>query len=469
MTSSAAASGTGFGGHPSGLATLFFVEMWERFSYYGMRAILVLYCVAAPAIGGLGFSTQDAASLYGTYTMAVYLLSVPGGLIADRWLGARRSVLLGGIVIIAGQFTLTVASLPFFYTGLSLIAIGTGLLKPNISTMVGSLYSKDDPRRDSGFSLFYMGINVGAVMAPLVCGYLAESPAFKAWLAGRGFDPAGSWQWGFAAAGVGMIAGLLVFLLRRGTLSGVGERPAVRKKATSTQVSAVESHGALTGEEWKRIFAISILFAFTILFWSAYEQKGASLNLFAKQLVSTSLFGWEFPASWLQSLTPFYVILLAPVFARMWIRMGDRQPSSPAKFALGLLAIGLAFCLLVPASALTAAGKISPLWLAAVYLLDVIGELCLSPVGLSTVTKVAPIRLVGLMMGAWFFAASLGNKLAGYFSTFFVADDPNRLVWLYGSIAAGLLLGAGLLFLLTGRLRRLMGEENGASPNGKPA
>jgi POT family proton-dependent oligopeptide transporter len=455
MASSMAAGGAGFGGHPPGLATLFFVEMWERFSYYGMRAILVLYCVALPASGGLGFSTQDAASLYGTYTMAVYLLSVPGGLVADRWLGARRSVFLGGLVIIAGQFALTVASMPFFYAGLSLIAIGTGLLKPNISTMVGSLYAQGDPRRDSGFSLFYMGINVGAVMAPLACGFLAESPSFKSWLASMGFNPAGSWHWGFAAAGVGMVAGLLVFVWRRGTLSAVGDRPAPRPKVDS---KTAEPHGALSGEEWKRIFAISILFAFTILFWSAYEQKGASLNLFAKQLVSTSLFGWEFPASWLQSLTPFYVILLAPVFARLWVKMGDRQPSSPAKFALGLLAIGLAFCLLVPASGLTAQGKISPLWLAAVYLLDVVGELCLSPVGLSTVTKVAPARLVGLMMGAWFFATSLGNKLAGYFSTFFVADDPSRLMTLYGGIAALLLGGAAVLFLATGKLRKLMGE-----------
>jgi POT family proton-dependent oligopeptide transporter len=453
MGSNQVSAATAMGSHPPGLATLFFVEMWERFSYYGMRAILVLYAVALPAQGGLGFSTQEAATLYGTYTMAVYLLSVPGGLIADRWLGARFAVVIGGVVIVCGQFSLTVSSLPFFYLGLSLIAIGTGLLKPNISTMVGSLYSSADPRRDSGFSLFYMGINVGAVMAPLACGFLAESAAFKGWLAANGFDPQASWHWGFGAAGVGMIAGLVVYTLRRGTLAAVGARPKQHLHA-----GGAEPHGALTREEWKRIGAISILFTFTILFWSAYEQKGASLNLFAKQLVSTQLFGWQFPASWLQSLTPFYVILLAPVFARMWISMAERQPSSPAKFALGLAAIGCAFCLLVPASGLTAGGKISPLWLAAVYFLDVVGELCLSPVGLSTVTKVAPVRLVGLMMGAWFFATSLGNKLAGYFSTFFVAHDPDRLMWLYGSIAAALLVSAGVLAVATPKLRRLMGE-----------
>ncbi|NWF84286.1 MAG: hypothetical protein HXY18_10700 [Bryobacteraceae bacterium] len=252
-----------------------------------------------------------------------------------------------------------------------------------------------------------------------------------------------------------MIAGLCLFLLRRDTLATAGLRPADRVRAGSH-----EPAGPLTAGEWKRIAAISILFAFTILFWSAYEQKGASLNLFARHLVRTQLGGWEFPASWLQSMTPFYVIVLAPIFARMWMRMGDRQPSSPIKFALGLAAIGLAFCLLVPASALTASGKISPLWLAAVYFLDVVGELCLSPVGLSTVTKAAPARLVGLMMGAWFFATSLGNKLAGYFSGFFAADDPGVLMRLYGGIAAGLLLSALILAFAAPALKRFMAQES---------
>src|SRR5436190_7839693 len=261
-------SAQALGSHPPGLATLFFVEMWERFSYYGMRAILVLYAVAPIAAGGLGFTTKEAASLYGTYTMPVYLLSVPGGLIADRWLGARMAVLLGGIVIVCGQFCLTVSSLTCFYAGLSLIAIGTGLLKPNISIMVGGLYGEKDPRRDSGFSLFYMGINVGAVMAPLACGFLAESATFKAWLSARGFDPAASWHWGFGAAGVGMIAGLIVYLLRRDTLATVGHRPA--SGASKAGAAPAEP---LTAREWSRIGAIFILFTFTIFFWAAYEQK----------------------------------------------------------------------------------------------------------------------------------------------------------------------------------------------------
>jgi len=434
-------------GHPSGLRTLFFAEMWERFSYYGMRAILVLFMVTPVAQGGLGFSTVDAASLYGTYTMLVYMASVGGGLIADRFLGASRSVLLGGIVIACGHFSMAAHSLTFFYTGLGLIVIGTGLLKPNISTMVGSLYAPGDPRRDSGFSLFYMGINIGAVMAPLVCGWLAESSTFKGWLAAQGFNPAYSWHWGFAAAGVGMLVGLAVFARHRARLPSAGPMGGISEAAVP--------QSPLTRHEMMRVVAITILFAFTIMFWSAYEQKGASLNLFARDLVERSLFGWNFPASWLQSLTPLYVILLAPIFARLWIGMGDRQPTSSRKFALGLFAIGIAMLLLVPASALTAQGKISPLWLVAVYFFDVVGELLVSPVGLSMVTRLSPAKIVGLMMGAWFFATSLGNKLAGYFSGFFVANDPGALIRLYGGIAVMLMVGAVVLALAASKIDRM--------------
>lgn len=440
------------GKHPAGLTTLFFTEMWERFSYYGMRAILVLFMVAPATSGGLGFDTKQATSLYGTYTMLVYLLAVPGGFVADRFLGASRTVLTGGVIIALGQFALAVHSLSFFYTGLAMIALGTGLLKPNISTMVGSLYGKNDPRRDSGFSIFYMGINVGAVLAPLVCGWLAESKTFQQVLAARGWNPAASWHWGFASAGVGMLIGLAVYLLRWRTLPESGHRSNGAGKQT-------RPHAAWTGADTRRVVAIGILFVFTILFWAAYEQKGASLNLFAKQLVSTDLWGWSFPASWLQSLTPFYVILLAPLFARLWIRLGDRQPGGPRKFALGLLSIGCAMCLLVPASSMTAEGKISPLWLACVYLFDVIGEMCLSPVGLSMVTKLSPPQVVGLMMGAWFFATSLGNKLAGYLSGFFVAGEPGTLMRLYGGLGVVLLFAAALLAWLAPRIERMTAEK----------
>ena len=443
---------SGIAGHPRGLTTLFFTELWERFSYYGMRAILVLYMVAPVAQGGLGFDTKHATSIYGTYTMSVYLTALPGGLIADRFLGARLAVLLGGIVIALGHFSMVFHSMTSFYSGMVLIALGTGLLKPNISAMVGGLYSENDPRRDSGFSIFYMGINIGAVLAPLVVGFLAQHEGFKAFVASMGFDPSTSWHWGFGAAGIGMTVGLIIFVLKRKQLVGVGERLRKRKKADEPVANR-----PLTSSDWKRIAAIFIFFLFTILFWAAYEQKGASLNLFAKGLVRTEGFGFRFPSSWLQSCTPFFVIILAPIFSMLWIRMGKRQPSSPVKFTLGLLFIGLAYVLLVPGAALTAYGKISPLWLVGLYFLEVVGEMCLSPVGLSTVTKLAPVKLVGIMMGVWFLAASFGSKLAGYLSGFYVPNS-GTLVKLYGGIAAGLLVSAALLALLTPKVKKLMGE-----------
>ena len=447
---------TGIFGHPRGLSTLFFTELWERFSYYGMRSILVLYMVAPVAQGGLGFDVKSAATLYGSYTMWVYLTGLPGGLAADRLFGARLAVLLGGIVIVFGHISMVFHSMFFFYAGLTLIAIGTGLLKPNISTMVGSLYSETDPRRDSGFSIFYMGINLGALAAPLCVGYLAQGGSFKRFLSSIGFDPATSWHWGFGAAAVGMTLGLIVYLINRKRLEHVGNRT-TRKKTKEVQAVA---NVPLTSTDWKRIGAIFVFFLFTILFWAAYEQKGASLNLFAKDLVRTEVFGIPFPSSWLQSCTPAFVILLAPVFSYLWVRLGDRQPSSPVKFTLGLLFIAMAYCLLVPAAWMTAQGRISPLWLVGLYFLEVVGEMCLSPVGLSTVSKLAPVKLVGIMMAVWFLAASFGNKLAGYLSTFFVSNNPTQLVKLYGGIAVGLLISAGILALLTPKVKKLMGTVN---------
>ncbi|HSS19644.1 MAG TPA: peptide MFS transporter [Pyrinomonadaceae bacterium] len=514
----------------SGFSSL--LRCGERFSYYGMRAILVLYMVALPAQGGLGFDTKQAASIYGTYTMCVYLTALPGGMIADKLLGAKLAVLIGGIVIACGHFSMVVPSLTFFYLGMVLIAIGTGLLKPNISAMVGGLYGKDDPRRDSGFSIFYMGINIGAVLAPLVCGYLAQGESFKRLMASMGFDVSTSWHWGFGAAGVGMCLGLVVFLFNQKRLPDIArsvptESETVTEKLDSeaqpargnpviavilslvipgaghfyrgrtgaalswlfayvlawiwylttggiiltsalvgiviaAAISAALAPRAgtqLNAGEWKRVGAIFVFFLFTILFWAAYEQKGASLNLLAKDLVRTEIFGMKFPSSWLQSCTPAFVIILAPIFSYLWVRLGKRQPSSPIKFTLGLLFIGLAYCLLVPGVWLTANGRISPLWLVGLYFLEVVGEMCLSPVGLSTVTKLAPVKLVGIMMGVWFLAASLGSKLAGYFSGFYVPQS-STLVKLYGGIAAGLLVSAGLLALLTPRVKKLMGGVN---------
>ena len=443
-----------FIGHPKGLAPLFFTELWERFSYYGMRAILVLYMVAPQAQGGLGFDVKRGASIYGTYTMAVYITALPGGLAADYLLGARLAVFIGGLIIAAGHFSMIFHSMTSFYLGMVLIAVGTGLLKPNISAMVGGLYGENDPRRDSGFSIFYMGINVGAVLAPLVCGFLAQSDSFKGILTSNGFDPNKSWHWGFGAAGVGMILGLIIFVIFGSWLAHVGSR--ITKKAVE-KVSEVAASQPLTASDWKRIAAIFIFFVFTILFWAAYEQKGASLNLFAKELVRTEIFGIGFPSSYLQSCTPFFVIILAPIFSYLWVSLKDRQPSSPAKFTLGLLFIGAAYLLMIPASMLTVQGKISPMWLVGLYFLEVCGEMCLSPVGLSTVTKLAPAKLVGIMMGVWFLASSLGSKLAGYLSGFYVGNNSTQLVTLYGGIAVGLLVATVVLAILTPTIKRLMG------------
>ena len=446
-----------FAGHPRGLGTLFFTELWERFSYYGMRSILILYMTSAAAAGGLGMSVPEAAGLYGTYTMAVYLTALPGGLIADYLTGARLAVFIGGIIIAAGHFSMAFHSTTTFYMGLGLIAIGTGLLKPNISVMVGGLYRENDPRRDSGFSIFYMGINVGALLAPLVVGYLAKGESFKRFLSSMGMDPAKSWHWGFAAAGVGMVFGLIIYLLNRRQLARVGSKV---KTVTKGTAAAPGTANPLTREDWKRIAAIFIFFLFTILFWGAYEQKGASLNLFADRLVRTEIFGVGFPSPYLQSLTPLFVILLTPLFAIMWVRLKERQPSSPGKFTIGLLLIGLAYVLIVPAAMLTAQGKVSFWWLVGLYFLEVCGEMCLSPVGLSTVTKLSPPKLVGIMMGVWFLAAALGNKLAGYLSSYFVSNDSWRLTLLYGGIAAGLLVSAGVLAMFTPAIKRLMGKVN---------
>lgn len=444
---------SGFFGHPKGLGPLFFTELWERFSYYGMRSILIHYMTYATAEGGLAFDVPRASSIYGWYTMAVYLTALPGGWIADYVTGARLAVLIGGIIIACGHFSMVFHSTSLVFVGMGLIAIGTGFLKPNISVMVGNLYRENDPRRDSGFSIFYMGINVGALLAPLIVGFLAKG-GFKNILISLGMDPNTSWHWGFGAAGIGMVIGLIVYNLNRKTLARVGNK-VPRSLKIKTEVAPA---APLTKSDWMRIVAIVILFVFTILFWAAYEQKGASLNLYADKLTNTTIFGIPFSAVYLQSLTPAFVILLTPFFSKLWLGMGDRQPSSPVKFTLGLLLIGLAYSLLIPASILTAQGRVSFWWLVGVYFIEVCGEMCLSPVGLSTVTKLAPARFVGLMMGAWFLATALGNKLAGYLSGFFVANDSWRLTKLYGGIAVGLVISAAMLALLTPTVKKLMGR-----------
>lgn len=422
-----------------------------EFSYYGMRALLTLFMVAPVTVGGLGWSVERAGTVYGNYTMSVYVLTIAGGWLADVWLGARRAVLSGGIIIACGHFAMAVGTVPLFLTGLGLIAVGTGLLKPNISTMVGSLYAPSDARRDAGFSLFYMGINLGGFLAPLITGFLAQHPLFQEWLVQWGMDPLKSWHWGFGAAGVGMTLGLVQYVVGAPRLRSVGNAPS-RAAARPT----AEPPRPLNAGDYQRIAAIVILCAFVVIFWALFEQAGSTLNLFADKLTENRVFGWVFPSSWYQSLNSVFVILLAPVFAWFWIRLGDKQPSSPAKFAAGLFFQGLAFLWMVPAAKLTADGLVSPIWLVVFYLLQTIGEMCLSPVGLSTVTKLSPPKLVGLMMGAWFVAAGLGNKLAGELSKLF-SDDPAKLASAFGQQALFVIGASALLLVLVPAIKRLQG------------
>ena len=481
----------GLGGHPRGLTTLFFTEMWERFSYYGMRALLMLFMVKTAAEGGLAFDTKKAAAIYGTYTMSVYLLSILGGFIADNFIGARRAVLVGGIVIATGHFTMAIGSLETFYGGLVLIAMGTGLLKPNISTMVGSLYRPTDERRDAGFSIFYMGINLGAFLSPLVTGYLAQSADWKARLAAWGMDPIHSWHWGFGAAGVGMTLGLIVYVLQRQRLAHVGQAPApeadgsrpwgklalvalgsaaliTAMKASdqypvlvyvlfALQIAAILFFAFRPDQDSKRLAAILVFFFAAEIFWAIFEQTGSTISLFADRLTRNEVLGWSFPSSYWQSINSVWVILLAPVFAFLWIALGHKQPSSPMKFTLGLLFVSLSFVLMVPAAKLTATGKVGPLWLVGLFFLQTVGEMLLSPVGLSTMTKLAPRRLVGLVMGIWFLAAALGNKLAGVLAGEFKSDNADQLATFFWHQALGVGAATLVLLALVPWVKKLMG------------
>src|SRR5262245_58764642 len=365
---------SGIGGHPRGLTTLFFTEMWERFSYYGMRALLILYMTTAVAGGGLGFDTKTAAGIYGAYTGSIWLMSLHGGWIADNVLGARNSVLVGGIIIALGHYSMAVPTIYTFFIGLVLIVLGTGLLKPNASAIVGELYNPEDQRRDAGFSIFYMGINIGASTAPLVCSFLGEKI---------------EWHLGFGAAGVGMTFGVIQYVLGRERLAHVGAPPrqtsfetrrkiaigAVFMAATSAAVGVlffgpeivVENKalimvGALVvflgwlflaflkPEEKKPVGVIVILFLFSIIFWACYEQAGSSFTLFADRFTNRYIFGREFPASWYQSSPALFVVLLTPIFVLLWRKMGERQPSSPVTFSVGLVVVGLRAALWLVAS-----------------------------------------------------------------------------------------------------------------------
>ena len=485
-------------GHPSGLSTLFFTELWERFSYYGMRGLLVLFMVDAVEKGGMGLNDRTASSIYGLYTAFVYLAALPGGWIADRLIGAQRAVWIGGLIIAAGHFTLAIPSTKAFFLGLILVVIGTGFLKPNISSIVGQLYPEGGSMRDAGFTIFYMGINIGAFLGPLICSYLGEQV---------------NWHLGFGAAGIGMLFGVAQYkfsAVRLGdaglhafksqdqlnaagfdkawylviagfivvgtmVILGLGELitfDALTLAQNTTYVIVgiafaffiyVFAFGNLTPDERSQTLVIVILFVTSAVFWSGFEQAGSSLNLFADRYTDRMLFSFEVPAGWFQSLNPFYIVVLAPIFAAAWVKLARRQldPSMPAKFALGLIILGLGFLIMVAAAKLVVAGnQAAPYWLILTYLLHTMGELCLSPVGLSSVTKLAPKRFVGQMMGIWFLATSLGNLIAGLLAGRFNPETLNEMPGLFMQIVV-ISVGSGVFLLLFVKpIKKLIGADS---------
>lgn len=386
-------------GHPVGLYILFFTEMWERFSYYGMRAILVLYLVAQ-AQGdnpGLGWTNGDALALYGWYTMLVYVASIPGGWIADKFLGQKKSVLYGGILLVAGHSILAIEQMWAFYTGLGLIILGVGMLKPNISTMVGGLYKKGDIRRDKGFTIFYIGINVGAFLSSLIVGYVGEVHG---------------WHYGFGLAGIGMALGLLQYVAGQKHLKYVGNftgesENEEEKEALKRPLSKIEKD---------RVVVLLISFLLVIVFWGAFEQAGGLMNIYAMDNTNRALLGWEVPASWFQSLNAMFIIFLGTTVAGFWARrkLKGKLSTSLFKMILGLIIMGTGFFFMSAAAAqFESTGASAMYWLVLAYLFHTVGELCISPVALSYITKLAPLKYASLMMGVFFAMTGFGNKLAG--------------------------------------------------------
>ncbi|HVS30369.1 MAG TPA: peptide MFS transporter [Thermoanaerobaculia bacterium] len=494
-TAAAVASGRTWFGHPRGLATLFFTEMWERFSYYGMRALLMLFMTAAISEKnpGMGMSVERAAAIYGLYTGMVYLLALPGGWVADKLWGQKKAVFIGGIIIAAGHFSMAYPSDPSFYLGLILIVIGTGLLKPNVSAIVGDLYPEGGARRDAGFSIFYMGINIGALAGPTFCG-----------LFGEGYN----WHWGFSLAGIGMVLGLIQYKLGASYLAGAGElstgdSPEVTSRLARTFYSIVAAvlaavallaYAMNTGMipltiqqlvqglgygiiilaivyfvyligfagydavQKKRLMVIFWLFILAAVFWSGFEQAGSSMNLFAFDLTDRVVFGWEMPASWLQNINPFFIIIFAPIFGTLWTSLARRNanPSIPMKFALGLVGLAAGFFVLAWGAANASVdNKVSPAWLIVTYFFHTVGELSLSPVGLSSITKLAPRDRVGQMMGVWFVGAALGNLLAGLFAGRLESLAPSALFW---NVAVYILVAAIVALLAAPFVKRLIGN-----------
>jgi POT family proton-dependent oligopeptide transporter len=485
-----------FFGHPAGLATLFFLEMWERLSFYGMRALLVLFLVHSVAQGGFGLDVRTAAAIYGLYVGGTYIACLPGGWIGDRLLGSQRAVLIGGIIITCGHVLLGFApSSAVFFLGLLVIVIGTGLLKPNASAIVAQLYSGGGAPLDAGFTIYYVGVNVGATIGPLITGWLGERYG---------------WSYGFMAAAVGMAIGVLQFLWSRRYLGDAGRAPMAHSAqvlaATAARralpwlcagglalctavlllwggwvrfsplvvlnfstlaVVAIASlyflyllFGAgLDPVERRRVGVVIVLFVASALFWAGYEQAGSSFNLFAERDTARAVLGFTVPASWFQSLNPIYIVVFGPVFSVLWVRLGmrDLDPSLPLKFIFGLLGMALGFIVMAMAARVVLAGALASMgWLTLTYLLHTWGELCLSPVGLSAVSKLVPRRFVGQSLGVWFVSVSLGELIAGRIAGNFDPEHLATMPALFMRIFWFGLICAAALALLLPLLRRWM-------------
>ncbi len=519
MAATAPATGPTFFGHPRGLMTLFFTEMWERFSYYGMRAFLVVYIATPVAAGGLGETKATAGIIYALYGSLVYLMSLPGGWLADRFIGQQKAVLYGGFVIMLGHITLAIPTHATFMPGLGLIILGTGLLKPNVSTIVGQLYDKNDIRRDAGFSIYYMGINLGAFIAPIVCGFLAQSTTFRGWLASAGISPTDAWHFGFGAAAVGMAAGIVQFQYGRKDLGDAGREPAPRKPvadrrplpalayavvATAAAIivafaiwrladgvdkpAIADAFGvglltvgiavfvlmhqvvAVNADERRRVLAMSVLFLGCLAFFGIFEQAGSTLSFFAEEHTRRSVLGIDFPSSYWQFVNAACVILLAPVFTWLWVKLArsGKEPFSVNKFAIGMVIAGLAFLPLLPTIAMIDHGdKTSPIYLLLYYLIATAAEMCISPVGLSVMNKLAPERLAGFVMGIWFLAISIGLYLAGR-AEVEVGKLAKHLEWGTGGIFYLIMIFAAivaaLLFAAAGPVKRMLAATDGGLP-----
>jgi POT family proton-dependent oligopeptide transporter len=432
-------------GHPVGLYVLFFTEMWERFSYYGMRAILVLYLVAATSDdnAGLGWTNGEALALYGWYTMLVYVASIPGGWIADKFLGQKKSVLYGGILLVAGHSILAVEQMWAFYSGLGLIIAGVGMLKPNISTMVGGLYKQGDIRRDKGFTIFYIGINVGAFLSALIVGYVGETYG---------------WHYGFGLAGIGMAAVLIQYLAGQKHLVNVGNflgasKNEADKEAMKKPLSKIEKD---------RVVVLFISFLLVIVFWGAFEQAGGLMNIYASEKTNRMLMGWEVPASWFQSLNAMFIIFLGTSVALYWAnrKLKGKLSTSLFKMILGLIIMGAGFFFMTAAAGqYESNGSSAMYWLVLAYLFHTVGELCISPVALSYITKLAPVKYASLMMGVYFAMTGFGNKLAGLLGE---ASESLGEYTIFTGIAVFCVVFGGLVMLFRKKLEAL---THGAEDN----